>query len=531
MSNRFRRGDVLGLLAIVGVALVYLAPALKDGLTFAPMDLGSHLTGLTAGVYPSIHNHLDGDIVTQAVPWDTLDWKAVHAGQFPMWNQYEVLGMPQFLNFESSVLSLPDLVGYLFPLQAAFLVNVLVKLLIAGTGTYLFGRVVGMRPAAAVFAAATYMLSGPFTAWLGWAMTDVFAWAGFIAAFAVLAYRRPGRMRYVALLAVAVAFSVYGGFPEANVILGTGLAFLFVAGVAVRFVGGMRPDWRGAAGVLAGLGLGVGLAAPLWLPGLQVVRSGARLQEVQAGAIGLHFLVLDLFPFWDGAPLGSTSAPQYYVHVGYVGITAAVFAVTGLVVHRKRPLAIGLAAAAAACAVAVYGVFGLDPAHALEVLIGAGSVELSRATVVLAFLVAVLAGLGVDATSSAVTDLAAAESLLGRRALLVVSVAMAVFVAVSALYGSLQHLSPTTHSIRMSSLLWPCVTASGMLAVGVLFYRWQPARPVATAILGGTLAAQLAFLAGTGGALNSYADRFYPATAASSAFAADVGGALVGLDG
>ena len=128
------RRDLAGVSIILALALAFLSPALKDGGSFGGFDLDTTLTSLGAGLYSGIHNYTNSDAVSQMVSWNALDWRLIHSGHFPLWNDYSGLGMPEFLNFESSTLSLPDLVSYAFPLRFAFLVVVFVKLADRGNG-------------------------------------------------------------------------------------------------------------------------------------------------------------------------------------------------------------------------------------------------------------------------------------------------------------------------------------------------------------------------------------------------------------
>jgi hypothetical protein len=562
-----RRRDLVAVLALLAVVVVYLSPALRDGGTFAPFDLANQLSGLTSNLSPAIHNHLDGDIATQVVPWYTLDWRLVHAGQFPLWNGYEALGMPQFLNFESSVLSLPDLVGYLVPVRDAYLVVVAVKLALAGTGTYLFARVLGLRPSAAFLAGTTFMLSGPFAGWLGWSLADVMAWSGFVAAFTVLAYRHGARLRYVVLLAIAVAFSVYGGFPEANVLLigaGAVAGFVFAAGRLVT----RRPlAGAGLGRVAAGAVAGVALSAPLWLPGAQVLQAAARAAETPVPGLGLHALVVDIFPGWYGLPTSSTPGfgpVNYYESVGYVGIAALVLVIAAVVVLWRDPRVLGLAAAGAACVVAVYGVAGVHPVQSLASSIGASSLGVDRARLVLAFVLAVLAGFGLDATITALRPRARRASLHGRPlppvvqppvvegpavvsdarwsrrfgdVLLGTALAVAVLTAALAIVGVTSNLPPADHRARVDALLWPCVVAGGTVAVAAVVWvatRTREARRrrvLHLGVLAALIGAQAAYLGWASGGLNSYSHTFFPSTAATDSYTAAVGDSLVGIDG
>lgn len=587
---RRNRRDFAGVAFVLAAVVAYLAPAFKDGSVFGPFDLASHLSGLTVGAYPTIHNGLDGDLVTQMIPWFNLDWHALHSGQFPLWNNYSVLGMPGFLNFESAVLSLPDLVGYLFPLPLAFLAVVGCKLALAGSGTYFFGRVVRIRPAGAAFAGVSFMLSGPMSAWIGWPMTDVFSYAGFLAGFTVLAYRYPGRWRYVVGLAVSAAFFVYGGFPEANLLLAGGLVVLFAAGAVAMLFRHERLSPRGLWRVACGLAAGVGLSAPLWLPGLQVISLAARLGESQGGELSAQSTVLMLVPGYWGLPInGSPSfGPiNYYESVSYVGIFALVLALTAIWRFRSRPVVVGLVVALAFTLELTYGIEGFRPLLSLAKDVGLGSVALPRARAVSAFFIAVLGGMGLDGvllalaprrrargdpgrawspdrlphSRGALTGRAAGETLSGiptlappterpgspgasdgmwaRRygdSFLVSAVIVAGIVAFVAFGGLFEVLSPAAHRARIGALAWPCVVMGATLLVALLVFavtRSGFARPrsvlraaVVVALLGG----QTAYLLGFGAGLNTYSNTFFTPTSASAQLKSLVGDSLVGLD-
>lgn len=559
------RRDVAGVCFVLAVVAIYLSPALKDGGVFGPLDIASHLSGLTAGLFGRVHNGLDGDLVTQMIPWYTLDWHAVHAGQFPLWNDYSVLGMPQFLNFESSTLSLPDLVGYLFPLRDAFLVVVAGKLTIAGTGTYLFARVVRIRPAGAAFAAVSFMLSGAFSAWIGWSMADVFAWAGYLAGFAVLTYRHPRRWRYVVLLAICCAFFVYGGFPEANILLGTGLAALFVAGGVAVIVRGQPISAAGAGRMACGLGAGAALSAPLWLPGIQLISLASRYREAGAGELPIHTSVLALVPGYSGLPLsGSLSfgATNYYETVSYVGIFAIVLALAALWSFRSRPLVVGLAAATVVTLAMTYEIGGFHPLVGLANDLGLGTTVLPRARAVTSFLVAVLAGLGLDGALLALetrrhraigarSEPASASILQRNRPVVESDVAssrrfaatlLAAALVVAAVVGYVAYRGATAlqpaaeHRLRLASLLWPCVVTGAALVVAAVIYgatRSGLRRPTAAlrgAVIVVLLGGQAIYLVGFGDDLNTYSHTFYGATSATRQLASLVGDGLVGLD-
>ena len=211
--------------------------------------------------------------------WNAYNWRAIHHLQFPLWNDLTLLGVPHFLNFESATLSLPDLVSYLAPLRYAFLVAVVVKLLIAGTGVSRAVSSARSAPTLLEPRSGDIHAVGAFRNWLTWPLSDVLAWLGWLVTLAILAYRRPGRTRYVALLAAATAFFVYGGFPEANVFgaIAVGLVIgLCLLGVWLKH---RKLSARGMLRIVAGVVAGIALSAPLWWPGLQVINIAHRQTE------------------------------------------------------------------------------------------------------------------------------------------------------------------------------------------------------------------------------------------------------------
>ena len=398
-----RRGaDVFGVSAIVGFVLAYLSPAVKDGWSFGSFDAVISFTSLGKGAYPGVpYNVLSGDSVTEMVPFNTFDWTAIHHLQFPLWNDLSLLGLNQFLNFQSAVLSLPDLTSYLVPLRFAFLVVVAMKLLIAGTGAYVLCRVLGLRPLSSVLGGVTFMLSGAFSSWLAWPLSGVVAWLGWIAALAILAYRWKGKRSYVILLALSVAFCVYGGFPEAYFFVAAALATFFAVTGVLALLGRRRLSFFGVVRVAIGIVAGGALSAPLWLPGLQIVKGshraagGGGVAGVNVGSLGLL-----VAPGYYGLPIrGSTwfySHGDYYETVVYVGVVALVLALAAVLRWWRHPTVIALAATVVVTMVISYQTKSFHPVSDLLRHSSLHGVTIKRMRTVIGLPVGVLSALGLE---------------------------------------------------------------------------------------------------------------------------------------
>jgi hypothetical protein len=542
---RQHRGDALAVTWLVVLAALYLSPALKDGWNFGPADVGRALSLLTQ-VSPHLppHNSISGDTITQGVPWNTLDWRLVRSGQLPLWNSFSGTGLPQLFNFESAPFSLATVVGYLAPLSMSFLVTVAAKLLIAGTGAYVACRVLGAGPLSAAFGGTTFMLSGSFAGWLGWSVGGPIAFGGWILAATVIAYRSRHEMRQVLLLAGAVAFSLYAGFPESYLLLGIGLGVtLVVTGVATLLTQRCI-DLAGAVRIGVGVVAGAALAAPLWLPGLSVLSGSARRREVAAPGIPAHFASLIFAQGFYGLPInGSTwfGSVNYYETASYVGVIAIVLALVGAWHARRRPVVIGLVTSTIVALLIIYRIGAANPLQRLLDDLGLATVALQRMQAVMELGIALLAGLGLE------TVLRRGREAAVRRSFFVSSSAVAVTLAILWTRVGAARLPATTstakgavsvatlESLRRSSLIWPTATI-GLLLISVVvgwLLRHSARQPRARALHVGAvllLALQGAFLLFAGVGINSYARVAYQVTPAVATIQNIVGTNLLGLD-
>lgn len=542
--------DLAGLGSIFAMVLAYLSPALTDGARFGSFDFVIPLTSLGKGAYSKApFNHLNSDVVSQMNAWNFFDWTQIHAGHFPLWNDLSLLGVPQFLNFESAVLSLPDLVSYAVPLTYAFFVAVIVKLLIAGIGAYVLARVLGLRPLGASFAGISFMLSGAFANWLTWPLTDVVAWLGWIAAFAILAYRWPGRFRYVLGLASSVAFCLYGGFPEGNVFVAVAIAVLAVVFVAASAVVGRlgRSSARGAGtrafsfgglSRVAGGGIvGVLLALPLWWPGLQILELAHRRTEGRFPSLPAKSLSLLVAQGYFGLPTRSNpfllKGWNYYESASYVGVIMLVLAAVAVVKWWRHPTVLSLAAL---CVVVLVVAYQTSSFHPIQDFLNhvAGQVQWERFRSVLGLPLGLLAGIGIE------TIIARWRSRTAFGVFAIATVLMAVAVAVLA---SRPVAGVAAASVHHRSLIWPaglvglcavCAIAWGALLVidarggSRVHGRGRAVLPVLMA--GGLWAGSAGFLLFAGVGINSYSHTLYPVTPAISELQRYVGSDLVGLD-
>jgi hypothetical protein len=332
------------------VAISYL-PALLEHLSINPLYLDSGLTtqsrpGLTSG-FPFI----DPNVGTTTQSLGHLcadDW--LH-GRIPWWDSYAGVGLPLAAEMQSEAFFLPFVL--LLHFSAGVIYLRIALQLVAGISTLLLLRKLDLHPAAAFIGAVFYMFNGTF-AWFGHGMIMPLA---FLPLFllgieqAVESTRQNKRGGW-ALISVAIAFSIYAGFPETAFMDGL-LALLWFL-VRLGTLPGKTPDRlvllaKVCLGGLAGLLV----TAPLVIPFFEYLQHSAVAHNNFADAGLPKSGLLQLFlPYIYGPIEGFTGLDHtrdlgiiWGNTGGYFGITLIFLALLGIIAgprYRALRVALGL---------------------------------------------------------------------------------------------------------------------------------------------------------------------------------------------
>ena len=541
-----KRSDVLGIAWVLLSGIAVLVPFLIHGHIFGPIDLAVQ-DGLTRepGIAPHIAQN--SDLANSLIPWWTLVWQQVHQGHLPIWNPYGALGIPLAFNWQSAPFSLPALIGYLAPLRYAFTVGVIVNIVVAGSGAYVLGRILGMGAVASAAVGTVFELSGPITAWLGYPFPSVMSWAGWMLALGLILLRGRHRAGGVVLFAVCVAFSLFGGAPEGFVVLmlTMGVFFFVMLLQRARWLGGSGPILRPAIDLIVVSMAGVALAAPFALPGLQLARQSIRGSSGGSSALPPHVLLYLAFQSFGGLPIYKGGqilvfdaySLFYTENAMYVGAAALVLAGMAVVLRRRRPEVRAFAVVTVFCLALVFVSPVVAVADRLPLL---GQVSWLRAEMPMALAIAVLAGYGIDSVVRSAGRRATARWLGASFGI------AAVFLLGLWMFGR-GGLPPVAASIRAHSFIWPMVeTVVGLVMAAFLFWVNRRRRRLSSrlapdgardrtgvfrwagAVAGlGLLAVQTAFLVSAGAQTMQSSPNPYPQTPTTQAYAAAVGSGLV----
>ncbi len=454
--------EALAVLWIIAVAVAAFIPALIHGISLGPY---TYLTsyGLRYGGDAGLHNALLSDQITQMIPWSNLAWTQVHHGQLPLWNPFSVLGTPLAFNWQSAAFSLPAAIGYLFPLRMAYSIQVMVTVVVAGTGIYVLGRVLRVGIIGSTFAGIAFELCGPFFSWVGWPIASVFSWSGWLFAATILVVRGGRRFVSIVCLALAIGLAVYAGQPDTLVLL---FGFTVLFAIVLLFLrwhplGGPGLTWRPVLDLVIGGVAGLALSAPLLLPGAQLL--GGAVRNRSGGTLGGNLAlpvkdIVNLFVAFTGDPTVPAST---------IGTVVIVFAVVTMVVRRRQPEVIALVVVGAAAALLTTS----PPVIAMmSSLPGLHSVRWPRAITPLAMAVTVLAGMGLDLvvrarlTAKMIAVIAGAFAALGLTTLVLYLIGPGVPVLPYALQ------SPLPAHFRTRSFLWDGIEAAVAISVMIWLF-------------------------------------------------------------
>jgi hypothetical protein len=523
----------LALAVVMVVGVLVVVPALAHGTFFGPYDI-LRSTGLNKVPNVKAHNATLFDQISLFIPWTNLVWTEVHQGHLPLWNPYSALGLPLAFNWESAPLSLPALIGYLFPVRLAYTAQVVVTIVVAGTGVYVLGKVLRLGILGCMTAAIAFELCGSFTANLGWPLASVWSWGGWLLAAVLLVLRGTKRPQSIVVLAIIIAFAIYAGNPEDLALFALSAAIFTLAILLFRIpaLGGSGPIVRPAVDLGISVVAGAAMAAPLILPGLQLGKGSNRT------AVGPDLFPKGLppkevfhliFSGFDGLPLLHSQyfgLSAYAVTSAYLGVIALVLAATALVLRWRRPEVRSFAVLAVATGLLVF-------TPPLVSLLDSSVVRIywifALTPMVLA--IAVLSGVGMDVLVTSHSE----QSV--RRVLGLGFAAMAVLIGVIWLVAR-RGLTPSQANIRAHSFIWPAIeVVTGLVVVGALAKVAARTRLRLAPSAAGTAAGSLLLLVMTGFLLTSGTPIFssstkYPtSTPAVTSLKHVIGNSVVGIAG
>jgi Bacterial membrane protein YfhO len=320
MINRISNphvGKLTVALTLVLLPVLYFWPAVIGDVTLAPGDGWSQNWGIRV---------LIGQLLSN--------------GQWPLWNPYLFAGMPLLADIQAGAFYPPNWLFAVFSPRVAINLVVITTYHIALTGTYLYGRRIGLNRLGAMVAGMVFSLGGFMVAHLG--HTNIIAtaaWLGWIL-LAIEELYISFRWRWVSLGALFVAMSFLAGAPQISL-----YTMLVASGYGI-FCLTLRPSQGGRARLLSGLVAaavcGVLISMIQLYPTLELLGSTEREKvnyDFFATCSLPHKQIYGmLFPYFlgGGAPpyrLPNWAACNLTEYGNYVGILALLLASAAVIGH------------------------------------------------------------------------------------------------------------------------------------------------------------------------------------------------------
>lgn len=374
----------------MAVAVAFLWPVLFGGKVFSSGDVLNwwppfnevHPAGLVRPSDPTMTDPVAGLIPdTMLAGRDFL-----HGGG--LWNPYVGGGHPLLASVVHAPLFPLTWLEYVLPIWHSLAWVALGKLLIAGAGTGLLCRRLGLSRGPALFAATAYTYSALFYMWMEHPQTFVWGMLPWMLACTHAAIHSRSRT-WVAALAAATGLCWLGGHPE-TAFMSTAAAGAFAVYLLFSRSGEKRAWLRVALGFALGGGIGALANIPL-----------AELLG-QAGTVergGWSIPTTDLQTFFFPELWGSPSKAYYGGAVGfaertaYFGVLPLAFAL-GAIGRRRPSVQWFFAATALLCTVASFRLPLITTA--ISHLPGANVMALRRLIIVGILAGAVLAAFGLQ---------------------------------------------------------------------------------------------------------------------------------------
>ena len=338
-----------------------------------------------------------GDTFLYFYPYWDYRAQGLLAGHLPLWNPYLFMGAPFLANSQAGVLYPLNWPLVFFPAPIAVKISILLHLLIAASGTYVFARrALGQSWPGALLATALFTLGGYLTsqvehvnqlqglAWFPWLMLAAYRAQGPMhkAPYAYWAAR-------ITICALLLSLQLLAGHTQSAFISLTGVV-LYVGVLTLLSPAHLRPLAARLIFIVAFITLAMLLASAQLLPTLEL-----SSQSLRGGGLPLReALSFSLDPRLLGrALLPGYSRGLFSEYVAYIGVVGLGLAALGI---NKSPQRLAMLILAAVGLGFALGAF--NPLYALLAALPPFNLFRvpARWLLLFAFGIAMLAGYGLD---------------------------------------------------------------------------------------------------------------------------------------
>jgi Bacterial membrane protein YfhO len=361
----FQRTDALSIFIVCLLPVLLNAMSLFEWRSTNPFYL---LSGLRFEYQPPIlqgYPWIDPSIGSYSQSLGHLSAEEWLHGHVPWWNHFTGVGMPLAGEMCSESFFLPFVLLYHFP--NGWIVHEVVLEILAGLGAYACFRKLELDWFSSLVGAALFASCGVF-AWHGNPVTGPVAFLPWLI-FGIESARSSAmnklRGGWVAI-ALSLAYSIYGGFPETAYISGL---FAGVWSISRFFPGTAVFRFDFAKKLLTGVIVGVLLSMPILVPFLEFLKLsyvGGHTYDVGFGALPREAMSISLFPWLYGGIFAFHDLRGIVFLIwsnvgGYLSIVQVGMILLALFIGRRKGLYVLLTAWIVVCFARTFGLPIISP--------------------------------------------------------------------------------------------------------------------------------------------------------------------------
>jgi len=317
---------MIGIFFSAVLASLYIYP-IFSGLILLPLDLLVSNSGpwhLASTIL--LKNPYMVDSIIQMFPWKHLTFISLTHGIIPLWNPYQLMGMPFMAAMKPLVFYPANIFFFLGELRAW---NILLwlQLFLSLWFTYLLMRSFKTGILSALFAAIAFAFNSLMVSVLEFGSEGhVLLWLPLLL-YLVKRYRDTKNPWFIVGISLSTASAIFAGQLQYFAYIA-----LVVAGFSL-FYGSLLP--------ILGIILGGCIAGIQLVPGIEMYQNSARgiigsYATFSGGLLKPYHLLKLLSPDWFGNPVSHDLRGGYIESSGYFGIIPLFFMVYAMFVERKN---------------------------------------------------------------------------------------------------------------------------------------------------------------------------------------------------
>ena len=245
------------ILVLVALPLVFTAPAVFTGRSYAPLDLLYTSEPFASYAQVAVRNSVLTDVSHQIVPWNLAVRHAIRSGDWPLWNPLMLSGDVLAAAAQPAPYWPVNVVSWLLPLPHALTFIAVATFFLAGLGAWLFFRRLGLSELASITGAAAWMYATPVVFYVQWPLGASIALLPLVLYGVEFLLAEPRRGTIA--LTIALTLLILAGHPESVV-------HIVFAGVVYALVRMPKPPLRVLAAALLAGAIALGLTAVYLLP-------------------------------------------------------------------------------------------------------------------------------------------------------------------------------------------------------------------------------------------------------------------------